>query len=85
LFDRRRSLVGWQRRKFTASAQELVGRALVLKVDIEANPDLAARYRVQGVPTFIVFRNGEIVFQRAGVASRTEIRGWLSVERAPAA
>jgi thioredoxin 2 len=68
-----------------ALAQEMAGRALVLKVDIEAHPHLAARYRVRSIPTFIVFRNGEIVLQRAGVASRTEMRRWLSLERAPAA
>jgi thioredoxin 2 len=68
-----------------ALAQELTGRALVLKVNTEAHPDLASRYRVQGIPTFIVFRNGEIVFQRAGAASLTEMRRWLDLERAPAA
>jgi thioredoxin-like negative regulator of GroEL len=51
----------------------------------EVNPDLAARYRVHGIPAFIVFGNGEIAFQRAGAATRTEMRRWLSLERAPAA
>jgi thioredoxin 2 len=68
-----------------ALAQEMTGKAVVLKVDTEAHPDLAARYRVQGIPTFIVFRDGEIVFQRAGVASRSEMRRWLSYGGASAA
>ena len=60
-------------------AQELAGKALVLKVDTEAEPQLAGRYRVQSIPNFIVFRNGEPVLQRAGVAPRSEMRRWLEV------
>jgi thioredoxin 2 len=58
-------------------ARELAGRALVLKVDTEADPQLAARYRLQSIPHFIVFRGGQVVQQRAGVAPRAEMRRWL--------
>ena len=68
-----------------ALAQEMAGQALVLKVDTEAHPDLAARFRVQGIPTFIVFRNGNLVLQRAGVSPRPEMRRWLQQLAAPAA
>jgi thioredoxin 2 len=68
-----------------ALAREMAGKALVLKVDTEANPALASRYRIQSIPNFIVFRGGRIVLQRAGVAPRTEMRRWLSLEEAPAA
>lgn len=68
----------------SALARELAGKALVLKVDTEANPGLAARYRVQSIPNFIVFREGRIVLQRAGVVPRTEMRRWLIREGAPA-
>ncbi|HYL36799.1 MAG TPA: thioredoxin [Bryobacteraceae bacterium] len=60
-----------------ALARELAGRAVVLKVDTEANPELAARFGVQSIPNFIVFRNGRPVFQRAGVAPRAEMRRWV--------
>jgi thioredoxin 2 len=68
-----------------ALAREMAGKALVLKVDIEAHPGLAARYRVQGVPAFIVFRKRGIVFQRSGAAPRKEMRRWLAFEDAAAA
>jgi thioredoxin 2 len=61
-----------------AIARELAGRALVLKVDTEANPDLAARFRVQGIPMFVVLSNGEVVRQQAGVVPRSVMRQWLS-------
>ena len=65
-----------------ALAREMSGRAVVLKVDAEQYPELAARYRVQGIPNFIVFRDGQVVFQQAGVVPRAEMRRWL--ERAVA-
>jgi thioredoxin 2 len=67
-----------------ALAREMAGKALVLKVDIEAHPDLATRYLVRGIPAFLFFRNGRIVFQRAVLGSRNEMRRWLVIEGAAA-
>ncbi len=41
--------------------------ANVLKVDIEKNVELAQRYRVQSVPTLILFKNGEPVWRAVGL------------------
>src|SRR4051795_4601550 len=49
-----------------AVAREFSGRGLVLKVDTEKYPDLAARFQVQSIPNFVVLRNGRPVMQRAG-------------------
>jgi thioredoxin 2 len=58
-------------------AQEMSGRAAVLKVDTERHPDIAARYDVRGIPNFVVFRRGRKVFQQAGVVSHAEMRRWV--------
>jgi len=60
-----------------ALAKEMAGRALVLKVDTEAHPDLAELYQVQSIPNFAIFRDGKLVMQRSGVAPRAEMRRWL--------
>jgi thioredoxin 2 len=60
-----------------AVAREMAGRAVVLKVDTEAHPELASRYRVQGIPNFVVLRGERVVMQQAGVVSRSEMRRWL--------
>ena len=60
-----------------ALAKDMAGRALILKVDIEAHPDLAARYHVQSIPNFAVFRKGSLFSQRSGVAPRWELKRWL--------
>jgi thioredoxin 2 len=59
------------------AAAETTGRALVLKVNTDAVPDLAARYRVQGIPNFIVFEHGAPVRQRSGAMRHAELVGLL--------
>lgn len=60
-----------------ALAQEMAGRALVLKVDTEAEPELAARFQIRSIPNLMVFHRGQPVAQRAGAAPRAELRRWL--------
>ena len=66
-----------------ALAREMAGKALVLKVNTEDQPSLAARYRIQSIPNFIVFREGRPVFQQAGAVPRSEMRRWLEAAGAP--
>ncbi len=60
-----------------ALAREMAGRAVVLKVDTERHPELAARYGVQSIPYFLVLRDGRVVLERTGAVPRTEMRRWL--------
>lgn len=59
-------------------AEEAAGRALVLKVDTDRYPDVAARYGVRGIPNFVVVRHGRTVFQQSGVVAHTEMMRWLA-------
>ena len=59
------------------TAKEMAAKAVVLKVDTEADPGLAARYKVQGIPNFMVFRDGNVVRQQAGVVGSAVMSGWL--------
>jgi thioredoxin 2 len=59
-------------------ARDLAGRAVVLKVDTEKYPQLAARYKVQGIPNFAVFARGELQFQQAGLVDANTMKGWLA-------
>jgi thioredoxin 2 len=58
-------------------AADKAGRALVLKVDTERYPEIASRFSVQGIPNFVVIKDGRPVFQQAGVVSHTEMNRWL--------
>ena len=55
-------------------AEEMAGKALVLKVDTEKNPALAARYGIRSIPNFVVFRDGKQVAQQAGAVDSKTLR-----------
>jgi thioredoxin 2 len=59
-------------------ARDLAGSAVVLKVDTEKSPDLAARYKVQGIPNFAVFTGGKLHFQQAGLVDANTMKSWLA-------
>lgn len=58
-------------------AAEMAGRALVLKVDTEKHPEIAARFRVEGIPNFLVLNGGRVVSQQAGVVPAAQMVKWL--------
>jgi thioredoxin 2 len=59
-------------------ARDLAGKAVVLKVDTERYPQLAARYQVQGIPNFAVFAGGQLQFQQAGLVDANTMKSWLA-------
>ena len=59
------------------TAQSMSGRAVVLKVDTEAHPSLAARFGVTGIPNFVVLKGGRVVFQQPGLVRHGQMEEWL--------
>jgi thioredoxin 2 len=58
-------------------AHDMAGKAIVLKVDTERHPSLAARYDVRGIPNFVLLRGGRVAAQRAGLVGADELRRWV--------
>jgi len=50
--------------------KELQGKARILKVDIDKNSVVATKYQIQAVPTFILFKEGEIKWRGSGVMDK---------------
>jgi thioredoxin 1 len=57
-----------------AIATEFAGKAKVGKVDVDANPGIAMRYNVRGIPTLLLFKGGQVAEQRVGALSKSEIQ-----------
>lgn len=62
---------------FEAAARQLEPRMRFLKLDTEAEPQIAARYDIRGIPNLIVFSKGKIVAQRAGAMDARTLAAWL--------
>ena len=58
-------------------AAEMEPEMRFLKVDTEAEQELAARYNIRSIPTLMVFRKGAIIAQRAGAMDAESLRAWL--------
>jgi len=59
------------------TARDLAGRAVVVKVDTERFPGLAAQYNVRSIPNFAVFSRGQLQFQQAGLVDTATMESWL--------
>lgn len=67
-----------------ALAAELEGQVKIGKIDVEANPKLAADYQIRSIPTLVFFQNGAEVERIIGVADPTTLKKRLRVLAAAA-
>jgi thioredoxin 2 len=63
------------------AARALAGRAVVAKIDTDRVTDVAGRYQVQSIPTFMVFRGGAPVLRQAGVVKQAQLVEYVEQSR----
>jgi thioredoxin 1 len=58
-------------------AGEYDGKAVIGKVNVDENQEVAAKFGIRNIPTLLVFKNGEIVDKQVGVASKNALAAKL--------
>jgi thioredoxin 1 len=59
-------------------AEELEGKVVVGKLNVDENPQMAQKYGIMGIPTLLVFKNGQVVEQFVGVQPKEVLKTSLT-------
>ena len=59
-------------------AKDLSGRLTVAKVNIDENPATPSKYGVRGIPTLILFKDGQVAATKVGVLPKNKIIEWIN-------
>ena len=54
------------------------GKLKVVKVNIDENPMTPSRYGVQGIPTLLIFKGGQVVSKQVGAAPKSALKSWVA-------
>ena len=58
-------------------SSEMAGKIKVAKVDVDTNPNTAASMGVRGSPALFIFKDGEVISNRAGAAPKAALKSWI--------
>ncbi len=56
---------------------EMDGRVKVIKINIDENPNVPSKYGVRGIPTLMIFKNGEVASTKVGALPKGKIVEWI--------
>ena len=59
-------------------AAEYEGKIKVAKVDVDQNPNTAAMMGVRGIPALFIFKDGQVISNRAGAAPTASLASWIN-------
>jgi thioredoxin 1 len=59
------------------SAESYAGRLAIAKINIDQNQAVPSRYRVRGIPTLMLFKNGEVVATKVGAVSKSQLAAFI--------
>ena len=56
---------------------EMSGKVKIAKVDVDSNPNTATQLGIRGIPALFIFKNGEVISNRAGAAPKAALQSWI--------
>ncbi|QTF06714.1 thioredoxin TrxA [Brenneria izadpanahii] len=59
-------------------AEEFAGKLTIAKLNIDENPATAPKYGIRGIPTLLLFKNGEVAATKVGALSKGQLKEFLS-------
>lgn len=59
-------------------AEEYDGKVRVCKVDVDANPQTAAKFSVRGIPTLMLFKGGQLEATKVGALSKSQLTDFIN-------
>ncbi len=61
-------------------AQEMEGKVTIAKINIDDNPGVPSKYGIRGIPTLMMFKNGEVAATKVGAAPKSQLVEWVEGE-----
>ncbi|MEM7197255.1 MAG: thioredoxin [Pseudomonadota bacterium] len=60
-------------------AQELDGKVIIAKMDVDENPEIPTQYGIRSIPTLLKFENGQKADEAIGAMMKTQLQNWINV------
>ena len=54
--------------------EQMQGKVKIVMIDADANPSLIKKYQVQGIPAFLLFKNGTVKWRHSGLITKEELQ-----------
>lgn len=59
-------------------AQDMAGKVKVVKIDVDQNPEITQKYRIQAMPTLMLFKDGKVAAQQVGaLVQKKKLEDWI--------
>ncbi|OTQ57366.1 thioredoxin TrxA [Gilliamella sp. A7] len=58
-------------------AQEYGDKIIIAKLNVEQNPNIAPKFGIRGIPTLLIFKNGEVVATQVGALSKVQLKAFI--------
>lgn len=59
-------------------AGEMAGKVKIMKLNVDENQDVAAKFGIRSIPTLMIFKGGELAATKVGAAQKSELTKWIT-------